>query len=434
MSNPAISVSHLSKYYRLGSGFSRYATLAGTFSKRVVKGLKALNQSGDKNNASPLFCALDDVSFQVNKGEVVGIIGPNGAGKSTLLKIISKISSPDKGKVEIYGRVASLLEVGTGFHDDLTGLENIYVNGTLLGMSKKEVDTRLNEIVEYAGIAAFLNTPIKKYSTGMKLRLAFAVAAHLDAEILIIDEVLAVGDANFQQKCIKKMSELTKDGRTVLFVSHNMSALKNLCNKAVYLDKGRIVAEGNTAAIIQLYLNENLKAGAELDAAEIRSRADYCTRAAVPTFSLKRVSISDSQLEIKRNFDSDEEIKIGLRIETLHPVKDMRVIVSLVDEDNTYLLSTQVSDNAGFITDYHLVNPGLYNLSCTIPPNMLGNNEYFITVEIIHPSVEHLILRKALSFEVKFAGYNNIQVNGYGQALMRPLLNWDFLPVHNHVN
>lgn len=260
MTKTAIKVENLSKRYRLGQKEKQAKTLIGQIATGILspwKNLKRLNNlnSFGKEDES-VFWALKDVSFNVKEGEVLGIIGKNGAGKSTLLKILSQITEPTSGKIEIYGRVASLLEVGTGFHPELSGRENIYMNGTILGMTRREIDSKLDEIIDFSGVEKFIDTPVKFYSSGMKVRLGFSVAAHLDPEILIIDEVLAVGDYEFQKKCLGKMEDVSKNqGRTVLFVSHNMAAVQNLCSKAIYLEEGKIVRKGGTDDIIRAYLN-----------------------------------------------------------------------------------------------------------------------------------------------------------------------------------
>lgn len=262
MSNVAISIDKISKLYRLGLKEEKADTLVGAMAswiKAPVKNLRNLrrltNLNPNEQNEDVLW-ALRNVSFEVKRGDVIGIIGRNGAGKSTLLKILSRITEPTSGKAIVNGRVGSLLEVGTGFHPEMTGRENIYMNGTILGMTKKEIDRKFDEIVHFSGIEKFLDTPIKRYSSGMSVRLAFAVAAHLEPEILVIDEVLAVGDAEFQKKCLGKMRNLAGEGRTVLFVSHQLEAVSNLCNRAVLLKQGSVVTEGNPDEIIDLYIRE----------------------------------------------------------------------------------------------------------------------------------------------------------------------------------
>jgi lipopolysaccharide transport system ATP-binding protein len=264
----AINVDGVSKLYRLGSKERRRENVANVIVDFVRSPLRnyryyrslydfrdVLNRPESEQDDSPdVLWALREVSFQVKRGEALGVIGSNGAGKSTLLKILSRITPPTAGEARISGRVSSLLEVGTGFHPELTGRENIYLNGTILGMKKKEIDKKFEEIVEFSGVQRFLDTPVKRYSSGMTVRLAFSVAAHLEPDILIVDEVLAVGDAAFQRKCLGKMEEVTKEGRTVLFVSHNMGAIANLCNSAIWLDAGRLASQGDVSSIVSSYL------------------------------------------------------------------------------------------------------------------------------------------------------------------------------------
>lgn len=260
MSRPIITAESLSKAYRIGVRRDRSATLVGAaiglFKSPIdnFRRLRRLNTYCDADgNAPDTYWALKDVSFEINEGEVVGIIGRNGAGKSTLLKLLSRITDPTSGRAVLRGRVSSLLEVGTGFHPELSGRENIYLNGTILGMTKREVDRKFDEIVEFAGVEQFLDTAIKRYSSGMSVRLAFAVAAHLEPEILIVDEVLAVGDGEFQKKCIGKMKDVARGGRTILFVSHNLLAVSSLCDKGIVLQDGKVIATGSASEMVHAY-------------------------------------------------------------------------------------------------------------------------------------------------------------------------------------
>ena len=261
MSEVVIRVENLYKEYQLGtiSHDTLYRDLqswwANLRGKEDPNSLVSSSYSENANNNNKHFYALEDISFDVKQGEIVGIIGRNGAGKSTLLKVLSKVTAPTKGSVKIKGRVASLLEVGTGFHPELTGRENIYLNGTILGMKRKEIDEKFKEIVDFAEIKEFVDTPVKRYSSGMYVRLAFAVAAHLEPEILLVDEVLAVGDAEFQKKCLGKMGEIAEGGRTVLFVSHNMNAVQKLCIRSILLNNGKIQNIGETNDILDEYLS-----------------------------------------------------------------------------------------------------------------------------------------------------------------------------------
>jgi len=260
MSTPVvISVENLGKSYRLNRRSQRqsYVALRDVISDKF-RGLIRQRKSSDQSSIWEDFWALKQVSFEVKEGEVVGVIGRNGAGKSTLLKVLSRITEPNRGKVRIRGRVASLLEVGTGFHPELTGRENIYLNGAILGMRRAEISAKFDEMVAFAEVDKFLDTPVKRYSSGMYVRLAFAVAAHLEPEILIVDEVLAVGDAQFQKKCLGKMQDVARGGRTVLFVSHQMSAIQNLCSRAIFFRTGTVARDGDVHSVVRAYLQEGV--------------------------------------------------------------------------------------------------------------------------------------------------------------------------------
>ena len=316
MSEPAIIVDNISKKYRLGVISRR--TLQDEFrywwhkirNREPAQHMLALDAIGSKisqikrENAD--FWALRNVSFKVPEGKVIGIIGKNGAGKSTLLKILTQITEPTSGKALINGRVASLLEVGTGFHPELTGRENTYLNGSILGMKKYEIDLKFDSIVEFAEIEQFIDTPVKRYSSGMYVRLAFAVAAHLEPEIMLIDEVLAVGDAEFQRKCIGKMKEVAGQGRTVLFVSHRMSAIKSLCDQVILIEEGRLVGYGNPSNIVTSYLNKNLIQKPIISEAEIEHRMEGDIRGEDPSVRFKEISLMDTDERYRNSFESTE--------------------------------------------------------------------------------------------------------------------------------
>lgn len=253
MSDIAIRVEHLSKQYRIGAHLAQHKTFRETLVDAAGAPIRWLH--GERSQTQNTFWALEDVSFDIQHGEAVGIIGRNGAGKSTILKILSRITKPTRGRVEMFGQVGSLLEVGTGFHTELTGRENVYLNGAILGMSRRDIDRKFDEIVDFSGVEKFLDTPVKYYSSGMQVRLAFSVAAYLEPEILIIDEVLAVGDAEFQKKCLGKMNEIAGKGRTVLFVSHNKDAVSRLCRRAILLDGGRLIQDGPTEEVFSQYFS-----------------------------------------------------------------------------------------------------------------------------------------------------------------------------------
>jgi lipopolysaccharide transport system ATP-binding protein len=268
MSDIAIRVEHLSKQYYVQSANERHDMLGET----LAGGLRSLVGRARRSQVSQSsFWALKDISFEIKQGEVIGLIGGNGAGKSTLLKILSRITDPTEGRAEIYGRMSSLLEVGTGFVGDLSGRENVYLSGAILGMKKVDIDRRFDEIVEFSGVEKFIDTPVKRYSSGMYVRLGFAVAAHLEPDILVVDEVLAVGDAAFQQKCLGKMGDVAKAGRTVIFVSHNMAAMQGMCSKCYLLKGGKLVTEGAPRAVIEQYM-AGAASGAATQLAERQDR------------------------------------------------------------------------------------------------------------------------------------------------------------------
>jgi len=341
MNSIAIRLDNVSKQYRIGLAKQRHDTLRD----QLTEGLKSVFRSNGRDSASVLngarasnsVWALKDISFELHKGEVLGIIGRNGAGKSTLLKILSRITEPTEGRAEIHGHVGSLLEVGTGFHGELTGRENVYLNGAILGMRKAEVDRKFDEIVGFADIEKFMDTPVKRYSSGMYMRLAFAVAAHLEPEILIIDEVLAVGDLDFQKKCLGKMGDVAKQGRTVLFVSHNMAAIQSLCSRAIRLESGHVACAGSVAEVVADYLN----AGAESNSVPLKDRTDRVgdgsarlTAMTVESIDTGKVIHSTSRLKVNLDYESDKPLQ--------HPV----FLISVNDPAGSgiYLLNSEGSD------------------------------------------------------------------------------------------
>lgn len=372
--------------------------------------------------------ALKDVSFEVKEGEVVGIIGRNGAGKTTLLKVLSRITHPTEGQIHLRGRVASLLEVGTGFHPELTGGENIYFNGAILGMKKREIERKFDEIVEFSGVEKFLDTPVKRFSSGMQVRLAFSVAAHLEPEILLIDEVLAVGDAQFQKKCLGKMKDVSKSGRTILFVSHNMNAIRNLCNRAILLEFGRLSMEDVPENVVTKYLGQNLTTDTLISCKELESRLEGAIKKSNPTIRFIELSLLN-ELNLPCNtFDSDRPVKVCITYECLVKVIDLRVVVQIVDEENRAILISQNTDDASQ-TDCYERKLGIYKSYCTIPPNTFGQKHFYITVHLINLKIEHLILNKIMMFDVIFRGYN-MQHGEWVDTFIRPHLNWDTEYLH----
>jgi lipopolysaccharide transport system ATP-binding protein len=314
---PIIKVESLGKRYRMGARRNAYATLR----ERIMSAARAPFKASSGRARRETFWALRDISFEVRPGEIVGIIGRNGAGKSTLLKILSRITAPTEGRVEMHGRVSSLLEVGTGFHPELTGRENVYLNGAILGMRSAEIKRRFDEIVRFAEVERFINTPVKHYSSGMYTRLAFAVAAHLEPEILLIDEALAVGDAEFQKKCLGKMSEAARAGRTVLFVSHNMAAVEKLCQRGVLLEQGQIKYTGSQTEAIARYLT-----GLQANAADLRDRTD---RTGTGLMRIVAIEVRDSQDRPLEIVASGQDVDIYLHYEASPGFQDANVVAGL---------------------------------------------------------------------------------------------------------
>lgn len=311
MTNTAVKIEHLYKAYNLG------ALNSGSFREMITQ---KFQQKILRKNTNPdsFFWALKDIDFEIKHGDIYGIIGKNGAGKSTLLKILSKITYPTKGNIYINGRVSSLLEVGTGFHPEMTGRENIFMNGSILGMKQKEIKAKFDQIVDFSGVEKFLDTPVKRYSSGMYVRLAFAVAAHLEPEILIIDEVLSVGDADFQKKSLGRMSEISKSGRTVLFVSHNMAAVQNLCNKGIVLKNGEVAFIGNQNDAVDFYLNTD-----QSKASQLLNRTDRIGGDLIKVVSIEITDLKDKPIDAVY---CGQSFNIRLNFETSQPVKNKKVI------------------------------------------------------------------------------------------------------------
>ena len=390
MSNPMIQAEEISKVYRTGVREELPDTAFGAV-KRILRApfqnfrrLRELNTSRvSKENSADLFWALKDVSFAVNEGEVVGIIGRNGAGKSTLLKIFSRITSPSFGQAILNGRVSSLLEVGTGFHPDLTGRENIYMNGTILGMRKQEIDRKFDEIVEFSGVEAFLDTPIKRYSSGMQVRLAFAVAAHLEPEILIIDEVLAVGDGEFQKKCLGKMQDVARGGRTILFVSHNMHAVRSLTHRAALLQKGELVCFGETGETIRTYTSSSTDSDGRQHSLEVYRHGDYGGKETIfTTLEVVRADECDGSLPV---IESGQPITLRFGIETSTAIDSSCVTLALSREGETNITTAFTEDQS-----FHIqLKPGTHTFECDLGSIPLAPGRYFITASH-RPSISML--------------------------------------------
>ncbi|MDR3715056.1 MAG: ABC transporter ATP-binding protein [Puia sp.] len=398
MSEIIISAENISKYYRLGTmGSGRLKEdFRNWFDKRFYTGRQPAGRRSVENgypspgtDASELW-ALKDISFEVSRGEVMGFIGRNGAGKSTLLKIVSRITMPTTGHIRGRGRVASLLEVGTGFHGELTGRENIFLNGNILGMKKKEIEAKFDEIVDFSGIESFIDTPVKRYSSGMYVRLAFAVAAHLEPEILIIDEVLAVGDSEFQRKCLGKMKEVsTQKGKTVLFVSHNMQALKNLCQRAIVLQKGRIVAMGDPASVIAGYLRQ------EKTQFLVSEFTDPMHAPGNEYIRMKKVELVPEYPDAAEIIDTRTPLLI--RFEFSYLVEDPGDLI--VGVHLFHITGDCIFDTASGKVSF---GEGLIKGECLIPGNFLNDGSYYISIVFVRNTTIRLFyFESCLSFDVE---------------------------------
>ncbi len=380
MSRPIISIENLGKRYNLGSHFavkggayrSGYGFSARSSITEAAEALKRRfrNEGGDARPNASEFWALRGVDLEVERGKVLGLIGRNGAGKSTLLKILSRIVDPTTGTISIRGRVASLLEVGTGFHMELSGRENIYLNGAILGMRRREIQRKFDEIVAFSEVEKFLDTPVKRYSSGMFVRLAFAVAAHLEPEILIVDEVLAVGDYAFQKKCLGKMRDVASgDGRTVLFVSHNMGALSQLCDDGVLLEKGRVAMTGPVLDVVKHYM----KASSGENAATARFERDPAKPG-----QFHSVEVLRGEDEPASDFTCDEPIRIRVKYEIRKPTAGSYLTFYLQNQEGTRVLHSDIRD-----VDPELnasLGAGLHVFDIVVPPRLLGASTYLITV------------------------------------------------------
>lgn len=422
MSDIAIRFENVSKLYRLGTvgtgtiahDIQRWWTTSVLHKEDPYLKIGETNDRSSKGHSNYVF-ALKDITFDVKQGEVLGIIGKNGAGKSTLLKLLSRVTYPTTGNIYVKGRIASLLEVGTGFHPELTGRENIYMNGSILGMKKHEIDRKLDEIVEFSGCERYLDTPVKRYSSGMMVRLGFAVAAHLEPEILVVDEVLAVGDAEFQKKAIGKMQDVSKgEGRTVLFVSHNMASLRQLCSKGILLNNGSIQETGDIDPVVDNYLSDaNLQAQTSFNAA-----IDGV---------IKNDGIELLELSILNTIKQKPKImsitdKIGFYIK-------YRINNTLYRPDLSFLITTSSGDkvfHSVFKTDDYKV--GVKEYIAWIPPDLLNSIDYLFTLGITTSNPTKIHIQKTIKFSVE-DDYNsktrNNNYKGLFHGVVRPIIEWE---------
>lgn len=406
----AIRVVNLGKQYRIGEVRARgdYRTL-----RDVLTGWF-------RRQPTTMLWALREVSFQVQRGEIVGIIGHNGAGKSTLLKILSRVTQPTTGYAELYGRVGSLLEVGTGFHPELTGRENIYLNGAILGMTREEIDRKFDEIVAFAEIEPFVDTPVKFYSSGMYLRLAFAVAAHLEPEILLVDEVLAVGDAAFQRKCLGKMGDVAREGRTVLFVSHNMSAILRLTQRTLVLERGRVVFDGPTPEAIDFYLNAGWQRAGE------RRWDREGTGVGTGPFRPIALRLRDARGRITDTLRSDELAVVEWEYELTATLRGLRVGIYLLTSRGEYVFTSFDVDDMELYRRWEERPPGRYVSRCTLPAHWLNVGQYLLAVNASIYGVRTFFREEnALAFRVDPTGAVGAQWPERRLGVLRPKLRWE---------
>ena len=414
-----IRVENLSKQYRIGvhEGYKTFReTLVDTV-KVPFQRLSSLLSAPRSKLSSPddTIWALKDVSFEVKRGEVVGIIGRNGAGKSTLLKILSRITEPTEGRVELKGRIGSLLEVGTGFHPELTGHENVYLYGAILGMDRWEVTRKFDEIVAFAEIEKFIDTPVKRYSSGMYMRLAFAVAAHMETEILLVDEVLAVGDAAFQKKCLGKMGDVAKEGRTILFVSHNMPMVTSLCPRCLLLESGRIAADGRTSDVVMSYYTSGVSSPSYFEYSDSEKKPGD------EFVQLLSGAVLDQQSNVATEFDLSESVKIKMRFKVIK--KDT---LKLVPNFHFHTGNGTYAFTSG-LRDAEVLEVGEYTTECSVPGNLLNDDAYFVGLAItsLERGVKiHFYEQSVLSFVVKDELEDRQGYSGRIPGVVRPVLEW----------
>jgi len=423
----AVRVRNLGKQYRIGASRSNEMlreVLADSF-RKPVRQLKRLALGASAPDRTRRIWALRDVSFDVERGQIVGIIGPNGAGKSTLLKILSRITEPTAGRVEIHGRVGSLLEVGTGFHPELTGRENIYLSGTFLGMRKAEIDAKLDAIIAFSEIEQFAETPVKHYSSGMYVRLAFAVAAHLEPEILIVDEVLAVGDAAFQRKCLSKMEDVRQHGRTVLFVSHNMSAITRLCQRAILISGGTVQQDGPAAQVTSSYLLNSLRTTAE------RVWPDPATAPGDDVVRIRRIRVRSAEGGTIESADIRRPVGIEMVYDVLKPGYSLAPRYEFFNESGLCIFSTH-----GIDSDWRTRPRSMGRLVSTawVPGNFLAEGTLLVAVRVFSPDPvkTHFYGRDLIAFQVVDSLDGDSARGDWEGAIpgvVRPRLEWTTTPI-----
>ena len=415
---PAISVRNLSKEYVIGGRSKPQETFREMVSEAFMSPYRRYRRLTGDVSKEERFFALKDVSFEVNPGEVVGIIGENGAGKSTLLKILSGITEPTAGRIEITGRTSSLLEVGTGFHSELTGRENIFLNGALLGMRKEEIRKKFDEIVAFSEVEKFIDTPVKHYSSGMYVRLAFAVAAHLEPEILIVDEVLAVGDARFQKKCLGRMGEIGKEGRTVLFVSHNMIALQSLCRRAIHFEKGRMVRDGDAVSVVSGYLKTSYRAVTE------QGWEEPATSPGNDSVRIRRACVRPAGGEAPDGITIRTSLALEFEFWNLEPGACLNLSIHLVNEEGiTVFNSAPVGEPLWHGRPFPA---GLYRSACHVPGDLLNDGTYRVLLLVVRD--QGVVLYRhhdILVFHVADSIDRRGDWHGKWVGAVRPMLKWE---------
>lgn len=417
MSDIAIRVDHLSKRYRIGAPALQYRTLRDTLVDGLRAPVRRLKAGGD-SSANTVW-ALKDVSFEVSQGQVLGIVGKNGAGKSTLLKILARVTDPSEGLGEVHGRVGSLLEVGTGFHPELTGRENIYLNGAILGMRRGEIERKFDEIVDFSEVGKFLDTPVKRYSSGMYLRLAFAVAAHLEPEILVVDEVLAVGDAEFQRKCLGKMSDVAQQGRTVLFVSHNMSAILRLTSETLVIEKGRLTLRAPSAQAVDYYLSNGFAQESERtwDVDEVP--------ASCAPFRPVALRVVNTQGKAADTFRSVEPLAIEMEYRLDEPVTGLRVGIYLMTTRGETIFTSFDTDDPTQFERLGTRGAGHYLSRCMIPADFLNEGRFVIGVNASSYRIRRYFQdEQVLTFTIDGAGAPGTHWPEPRLGPVRPRLEW----------
>jgi homopolymeric O-antigen transport system ATP-binding protein len=412
-----IRVKNLGKQYRLGTQNSAYSTIRETIAAKA-----RFARNGAAREITTLW-ALKDVSFDVQQGEIVGVVGRNGAGKSTLLKILSRITEPTTGRVELNGRVGSLLEVGTGFHPELTGRENIFLNGSILGMSRQEITDRFDAIVEFAELQKFLDTPVKRYSSGMYVRLAFAVAAHLQPEILLVDEVLAVGDSAFQKKCLGKMQDVAHSGRTILFVSHNMSAVQRLCTRAILMEQGSVAMDGSVTAVTSEYLRTGTTELGE------RVWPDQATAPGNDVVRLRAVRARNTAGKICSEFMIGDPLTVEVEFSVLKPDQVLDTAIYFYEESGALIFATGDYQSEEWRGRPRPV--GIHRSVCHVPAHLLNEGAISVLAAVAtNPDTLHALERDVITFRVlddfREGGARGNYTREWPGGAVRPLMNWSF--------